>query len=838
MIKKISLPIILMMMLFLHVGVSNTQAANVSHGVYHSKEATVVNGTNQSINQLSINLNQPYTTINIGISSPLNKLATVSSLAKLHTQNEHHVVGAINASFFHFSNGFPSYLLMKDQKIQHLGAVSTNSNDYMHTPAAFGVTNDNIAKIGKYDLDIQIEHGNNKFSMTSLNRERGLNESIFYTSSYSYSRTRTNNTGWEVVVQTPSTVEQQIALGQKVTGKVTAVRKRGGQVTSASIPQNGRGFVLSATGNEINKIKNMQIGDQVSVAYDVDQAWKDANFMLATGPLLVQNGKVNMTIDKNSPNARQRTARTAVATDATGKRAFFITVDSNRNGKTGMTLNEFASYLAKQEGVYNAINLDGGGSTAMVTRKQGDVYPTLVNRPADGRERGVSAILQAVSTAPYSKAHFIKASQTDPGLVAVGASVGFKVDSALDQYYNVLKVDQSKLQLTSVTNGIGKIENNKFVGTKAGTGNVQATYDGTAISIPVTVTGQIDDLIFTPSEIRIGTNEQINLNVKGLVKNKEITFDADAISLTAESHIGKVKGRTFTAGNSETTGTITASYGKLKKTVKVIVSNQPHYLGSFESLSGLEATTARANASLSLENKIQPIHQNRSVKLSYDFTNNKDGVSAAYMKWTNGLKLPSNPKKVGLWVYGDGNNHWLRGALTDANNQNVVIDFTEEGGLNWTGWKYVEANIPKTAVAPYTLNQIYVAETSATKKDKGFILFDKIQAHYSSAKNTEAAFTPSTSAREVPTDKKFTVTFTQPMNDSFFTEKYVYVEDINGVRQPVKVSKTTDPRKVDISAPTNGYQKGQQYRLVVTHFAQNSQNVPMVKDHITTFKIQ
>lgn len=838
MLKKKSFLIVLMTMLFLFVGAPTTQAANVSHGVYHSQETVVVNKANQSVNQLSINLNQPHTTIDVGIPSPLHELSTVSNLAKLHTQNEHHVVGAINASFFHFSNGFPSYLLMKDGKIHHLGAVSTKSNDYMYTPAAFGITSDNTAKIGKYGLDIQIEHGTNKFNMTSLNRERGQNESIFYTSSYSYSHTRTNNTGWEVVVQTQSSVEQQIALGQKVSGKVTGIRERGGQNTSAAIPQNGRGFVLSATDGEIDKIKDLKIGDTVSVSYDIDNAWKNSKFMLATGPLLVQDGKVNMSMDTNSPNARQRTARTAVATDATGKRAFFVTVDSNRNGKTGMTLNEFADYLAKQEGVYNAINLDGGGSTAMVARLQGNVYPTLVNRPADGYERGVSAILEAVSTAPYSQPRFVKARQSEPGIVAVGASVGFTVDSALDQYYNVLKVDQTKLQLKSVTNGVGKIENNQFVGVKAGSGTVNADYDGANVSIPVTVTDQIDELVFTPSEIRVGTNEQTNLNVKGTVKDKQVIFNDEAISLTASGNIGTINGRTFTAGNTEATGTITASYGKLKKTTRVSVTNKPAYLGSFESLTGIEAATARANASLSLENKIQPIDQNRSVKLSYDFTNHKDGISAAYLKWTRGLPLPSTPKKVGLWVYGDGNNHWLRGALTDANKQNHIIDFTKEGGLDWTGWKYVEASIPQTAVAPYTLNQIYVAETSTTKKDKGFILFDKIQVHYSNSDNTEPAFVPSTAAMEVPADKKFTVTFTQAMNESFFTDKYVYVEDTNGLRQPVTVSKTTDPRKVEVSAPATGYEKGQHYRLVITHFAQNSKNVPMVTDHITEFKIK
>ncbi len=221
----------------------------------------------------------------------------------------------------------------------------------------------------------------------------------------------------------------------------------------------------------------MNIGDDVALVIDVDQGWKDSKFMLASGPLLVQNGKSNITIDLNSTRARERTSRSAVATDATGNNAYFVTVDGRQTGYSqGMTMVEFSNYLVSM-GVYNAINLDGGGSTAMVTRRYGDVYPSLINRPSDGSERAVSAILEAISTAPYGQAQNVKVTQDQEGIVAVGASVGFKVNMVLDQYYNVLSPDSSKLILESVSNGVGKIENNRFVGVKAGTGTITANYD-------------------------------------------------------------------------------------------------------------------------------------------------------------------------------------------------------------------------------------------------------------------------------------------------------------------------------------------------------------------------
>ncbi len=58
----------------------------------------------------------------------------------------------------------------------------------------------------------------------------------------------------------------------------------------------------------------------------------------------------------------------------------------------GCTLYELAEMLIKYGGVHNAINLDGGGSSAMVIEKDGK--PDVVNSPIEGgiagRERLVA----------------------------------------------------------------------------------------------------------------------------------------------------------------------------------------------------------------------------------------------------------------------------------------------------------------------------------------------------------------------------------------------------------------------------------------------------------------
>ena len=84
--------------------------------------------------------------------------------------------------------------------------------------------------------------------------------------------------------------------------------------------------------------------------------------------------------------------RMAVAVDATGKRVWFILVDNKQWGYSmGATLLELAD-IAQELGAEWAINLDGGGSSTMVSAHDGT--PRVLNSPVHtsilGRERPVA----------------------------------------------------------------------------------------------------------------------------------------------------------------------------------------------------------------------------------------------------------------------------------------------------------------------------------------------------------------------------------------------------------------------------------------------------------------
>jgi exopolysaccharide biosynthesis protein len=104
--------------------------------------------------------------------------------------------------------------------------------------------------------------------------------------------------------------------------------------------------------------------------------------------MLVEKGKPVAGLDSTTLQPR-----TAVGTNGNGRWMVMIVVDGRQPGYSeGCTLKELADMLIKFGGVYNAINLDGGGSSAMVIEKDGKA--DLLNSPIEdgiaGRERKVA----------------------------------------------------------------------------------------------------------------------------------------------------------------------------------------------------------------------------------------------------------------------------------------------------------------------------------------------------------------------------------------------------------------------------------------------------------------
>ena len=103
------------------------------------------------------------------------------------------------------------------------------------------------------------------------------------------------------------------------------------------------------------------------------------------GALLLPGGSGHYSNEKSWYDVA--TARTAIGLSRDGRTLTLFTVDV-REGSAGMRLGEVADMLLEDFGVWNAINLDGGGSTSIALEDPSTHRASLVNAPADDHPRG------------------------------------------------------------------------------------------------------------------------------------------------------------------------------------------------------------------------------------------------------------------------------------------------------------------------------------------------------------------------------------------------------------------------------------------------------------------
>jgi exopolysaccharide biosynthesis protein len=87
--------------------------------------------------------------------------------------------------------------------------------------------------------------------------------------------------------------------------------------------------------------------------------------------------------------------RTAVALSEDRRTLYLVVADGRREGIPGPTLPELAEFLREELDACEALNLDGGGSTAMW------VEDRIVNVPSDGAERKVGNHLAVIAASAW-----------------------------------------------------------------------------------------------------------------------------------------------------------------------------------------------------------------------------------------------------------------------------------------------------------------------------------------------------------------------------------------------------------------------------------------------------
>ena len=145
-------------------------------------------------------------------------------------------------------------------------------------------------------------------------------------------------------------------------------------------------LVLSASESASPFFRNVSVGQELSIDWTLENLPADLPFhevdqAVSAQPVLIRDGKL---VAGGGAFWTTRHPRSAVAIHPDGKQVILLVVDGRSTASAGMALGTLGQYL-QHLGAHQAINLDGGGSSAIGTRTGGKT--AILNQPSDGRER-------------------------------------------------------------------------------------------------------------------------------------------------------------------------------------------------------------------------------------------------------------------------------------------------------------------------------------------------------------------------------------------------------------------------------------------------------------------
>jgi len=664
-----------------------------------------------SINVIRIDNDDPYIKLDSLVNpESLQILTAVPALAQ-----SRNAVAAVNGSFFNWSKvpGLNSPI----GPMVESGVIKTTSSDfnrYSNSMATFAQdkTRNLLYEFWKSDIKLIKQDGSSlqiaRYNMQLNDKgEITLIDRNWSQKSIGTAKNKDNNN------KDPASTAQIDIVEMIVENNVVAEIRQ--NLPAVEIPQNG--FVVVASNNNTKQIlDNFKKGDIVTAEITTVPDWKNISMAITGGAIILKDGAVPSTFSHNSPG---RNPRTAIGSTADGKQIIMVTVDGRQQSSLGMTLPELG-LLMQELGAYNALNLDGGGSTTMAARKPGTNDIEVVNSPSDGMPRKVGNAVGVISIAPSTPLAGLIIDTEDRN-VFVNTTRTYTI-RGYDSYFNPVEIDPSSVKW-AVSGIEGSFEGSTFRPSSVGSGKIIASINDISAEYEVNSLSSPVQLILSENSISLQIGNKKNLSVIGKNKNGYYAkINPEDVLWKLSANIGTLEKGSITA-TSEGKGYIEVSLGETKSYCKIMTAvDVIQLIDDFEKLNGSYLSYPEnipGKYELSSEQKHSG---NYSGKLTYDFTDSK-GSRASYLLFSNGgYKLSENVQKIGIWVYNaNPNPNWLRALIYDANGGVHYIDFTQK--MDWIGWKYVEANVSEVKPKPLTLARIYLVQVQDVP-DAGSIYFD------------------------------------------------------------------------------------------------------------------
>lgn len=354
----------------------------------------------------------------------------------------------INGDFFSFKTGIPMGISVSE------GEILTKTDGELD---AVGFADDGSAFIDKLDIKTTLRSDSGSANVECINR--------WYTQEYTpiclltdkFSSSTHTSSPCLFLICTPES--GALSIGSELKLKVDEKFIYDGDI---DIPEGKMILMISKSGTTelYNYLDSLQVGSEVTVTNEAvgSPKWASAKNIIGTpAGRLITNGEIGRNFEAGA------NPRTAVGVKADGTVIFYVLDGRQTNHSYGASLETLAARM-KELGCIDAINLDGGGSTAI-----GGVYPgttnfAVLNSPSDGTPR---------SCANYI---FLKDTRKPTG-------IPYSIRFTNDDNRNYLDGSTMKLTYTDIydTNGypMESIDNAEFDVENNGGATTTVSQDGT-----------------------------------------------------------------------------------------------------------------------------------------------------------------------------------------------------------------------------------------------------------------------------------------------------------------------------------------------------------------------
>ncbi|MEV7682039.1 phosphodiester glycosidase family protein [Streptomyces sp. NPDC088341] len=431
--------------------------------------------------------------------------------------------------------------------------------------------------------------------------------------------------------------------------------------------------------------------------------------------------------------------RTAVGFSRDGGTMQVITVDGRQADSGGVTLTELG-LMMREAGAYNALNLDGGGSSTLVARAPGSDGLRVENSPSDGSERTVPNGLAL--TAPDGSGRltgFWVETRTPAGAAPtvdpVGGGHPERVFPGLTRRLTAAGYDETygpaagTPRWRTVRSSVGRIDSQGvFTARGSGTTEVRAERGHATGGMELTVLDTLDRIQPTTRRVGLadaaatGTFGIVGLDAQGTsapVEPRDVTLEYDrSLFAVTDDGRGSFTVRSLKGGGA---GAITARVGGATTVLAVSVGLDEQPVSGLDDAASWTFSQARASGSVSAT---PDGHTGTGLTLSYDFTRST-ATRAAYASPPRQIAVPGQPQSFRLWIRGDGKGAWPTLHLKDAAGSDQLL---RGPYVTWTGWQQVTFAVPAGAAMPLSVHRFYLAETAATEQYTGEILIDELTA--------------------------------------------------------------------------------------------------------------